>query len=92
MPLDNVNVKELAKITEGYVGADIEAICREAAMIALREDIKSKKIAAKHFEKAIQKVRPSVDKEIQETYQELAEHFKKATAEQIRKDKPSYFG
>ncbi|MBW3017141.1 CDC48 family AAA ATPase, partial [Candidatus Woesearchaeota archaeon] len=92
MPLENVDLKELAKKTDGYVGADIEAICRESAMIALREDMKTKKIGKIHFEKALEKVRPSVDKEIQETYQELADHFKKATAEQIRKDKPSYFG
>jgi transitional endoplasmic reticulum ATPase len=92
MPLENVKAAELAKKTEDYVGADIEAVCREAAMIALREDIKSKKISMTHFEKALKKVRPSVDKEIQETYKELADHFKKATAEQIKKEKPSYLG
>jgi len=93
MPIEkDVNIKELAQKTEGYVGADIEAVCREAAMLALREDIKAKKIGKKHFDKALEKVLPSVDKEIQETYQELADHFKKATAEQIRKDKPSYLG
>jgi transitional endoplasmic reticulum ATPase len=92
MPLDGVKASELAKLADGYVGADIEAVCREAAMIALREDIKAKTITMKHFEEAMKKVRPSVDKEIQETYQELADHFKKATAEQIKKDRPSYLG
>jgi transitional endoplasmic reticulum ATPase len=92
MPLKGVNAEDLAKQTEGYVGADIEAVCREAAMIALREDIKAKETTMKHFEEAMTKVRPSVDKEIQETYQELADHFKKATAEQIKKDRPSYLG
>ncbi|RLE42284.1 ATPase, partial [Candidatus Woesearchaeota archaeon] len=42
MPLKGVNLKELAKKTEGFVGADIEALCREAGMLALREDIKVK--------------------------------------------------
>jgi len=92
MPLEAVKAPELAKKTEGYVGADIEAVCREAAMIALREDIKAKKTTMKHFEKALKKVRASADKEIKEKYEELADYFKKATAEQIRKEKPSYLG
>jgi transitional endoplasmic reticulum ATPase len=38
MPLgDDVDLKELAARTERLVGADIEGICREAAMIAIRE-------------------------------------------------------
>lgn len=35
-----VNIAELAQITTGYVGADLSALCREAAMHALRENIK----------------------------------------------------
>ncbi len=60
MPLDNVDLNELAKKTHGYSGADIEAVCREAAMIALREDIKSKKVSREHFEKALKKISPSI--------------------------------
>jgi len=33
---DDVDIEELAQNTEGYVGADIEAICRESSMLALR--------------------------------------------------------
>lgn len=36
---EDVNLEELAKKTEGYTGADIEALCREAAMLAVRESI-----------------------------------------------------
>ncbi len=37
MPLDeNVNLMDFAQITYGFVGADIAALCREAAMSALR--------------------------------------------------------
>ncbi|MBW3022777.1 CDC48 family AAA ATPase, partial [Candidatus Woesearchaeota archaeon] len=60
MPLKNVNVKELAKKTEGYVGSDIEAICREAAILALRKDMKAKEVTMDNFEDALKKVRPSV--------------------------------
>ena len=37
MPLDkNISLKEFSQITHGFVGADISAVCREAAMAALR--------------------------------------------------------
>jgi len=37
MPLaDEVNMAHLAEITHGFVGADLEALCRESAMICLR--------------------------------------------------------
>ncbi len=61
MPLTTeVNFDELAKRTEGYSGADIEAMCREAAMIALRENLDSKQVNKKHFEKAFGAIRPSL--------------------------------
>lgn len=38
MPLaGNVDMEHLAEITHGFVGADLEALCREAAMICLRQ-------------------------------------------------------
>ena len=59
MPLaKDVKLSRLAKNTEGYVGADIEAVCREAAMLTLREDINSETVSMKFFEKAMEKVKP----------------------------------
>ena len=59
MPLaEDVDLKKLAKNTEGYVGADIEAVCREAAMLTLRNDLESKEIPYKYFKEAIDKVKP----------------------------------
>ena len=59
MPLaKDVNLKKLAKNTDGYVGADIEAVCREAAMLTLRNDLESKEIPYKYFKEAIEKVKP----------------------------------
>lgn len=44
MPLaKDVDLKKLAKNTDGYVGADIEAVCREAAMLTLRKTLMQKK-------------------------------------------------
>jgi len=60
MPLKNVDLDKLADRTEGYSGADIEGICREAAMIALREDINSAVVTGEHFEKALRNIKPSI--------------------------------
>ena len=59
MPLaSDVDLKKLAKNTEKYVGADIEAVCREAAMLALRDDLETKEISYKYFKDAIEKIKP----------------------------------
>ncbi|MEE9525139.1 MAG: CDC48 family AAA ATPase [Candidatus Woesearchaeota archaeon] len=91
MPLKNVNLDRLAERTQGYVGADIEAVCREAAMLALREDSNAKDIKMKHFDEALNEVQPSVTKEIKKAYDELKGHFKSARAKEM-KDRPSYLG
>jgi transitional endoplasmic reticulum ATPase len=92
MPIKGITSKELAAMTEGYAGADIEAVCREAAIIALREDLKAEEIHKKHFEEALQKVRPSVTEEIEKAYEELREHFSAAKAKEMQEQKPAYFG
>jgi transitional endoplasmic reticulum ATPase len=59
MPLaDDVDLKKLAKHTEGYVGADIESVCREAAMLALRDNLETTEISNKYFKEASEKVKP----------------------------------
>ena len=66
MPLaKDVNLKKLAKNTEGYVGADIEAVCREAAMLTLRNDLEASEIPNKYFKEAIEKVKPASSEEEQ---------------------------
>ena len=60
MPLaSDVDLKKLAKNTDGYVGADIEAVCREAAMLTLRNDMKAEEVPYKYFKEAIEKVKPT---------------------------------
>jgi transitional endoplasmic reticulum ATPase len=92
MPLKNVNLDKLAEMTEGYAGADIEAVCREAAIIALRKDIKAKDITMSNFEKALEKVRPSVTKDVEEAYEALKEQFSAARGKEMKEEKPSYYG
>jgi len=76
MPLaKNVSLKELAKKTVGYTGADLESLAREAAMLSLRESIDSKEVKTKHFDEALKKVKPSVTKSALEAYKRIEEVF-----------------
>jgi transitional endoplasmic reticulum ATPase len=69
MPLGkDVNLDELAKLTEDYSGADIEAICREAAMTTLREDIHSKIVSKEHFITALKQISASLPEEVRREY------------------------
>ncbi len=62
MPVDaKTDLEKLAKITQGYSGADIENICREAGMLAIREG--KNKVSQKHFENAINEIMSSVRKD-----------------------------
>ena len=77
MPLDkDVDLKELAKKTEGFSGADLEALCKEAGMNALREDINAKKVKKKHFEEALKKITPSITKELMSYYEKFSQRRK----------------
>ena len=70
-------IKELAKKTDGYTGADIEGVVREAAMLALRDDITSKEVSKKQFEKALTKVKPSVNNGSIEAYKMIEDNYLK---------------
>jgi transitional endoplasmic reticulum ATPase len=91
MPLaKDVDLRELAKKTEGYSGADIEAVCREAAMNALRENINAKEVKSKHFEEALKKVSPSISKDTMIYYQKFIERTRKPEKE--KEISPAYIG
>jgi transitional endoplasmic reticulum ATPase len=92
MPLKGISLDELAKKTEGYAGSDIESVCREAAIFALREKIDAKEITMKHFNKALEKVRPSITKEVQKAYEEIKNNLASARAKQMKEEKPAYMG
>lgn len=80
MPLsDDIDFEELAEITEGYVGSDISSLCREAAMIALRENFDTEIVEMRHFREAMKKVRPTVSGDLIDYYNRLQEKFKGGT-------------
>ncbi|MDN5373247.1 MAG: transitional endoplasmic reticulum ATPase [Methanothermobacter sp.] len=68
MPLaDDVDLEKLAAKSEGYVGADIEAVCREAAMLTLRDNMDAEEVSMKYFLEAMEKVKPKggVEEQVQ---------------------------
>ncbi len=77
----DVDLVDISKKTSGYTGADLENLVREAAMLALREDINAKEVKKKHFADALNKVKPSVSKSAIDVYQKIEENYlKKAKA------------
>ncbi|MFA5993178.1 MAG: CDC48 family AAA ATPase [Candidatus Pacearchaeota archaeon] len=92
MPLaKDVNLDEVAEKTDGFVGADIENLVREAAMLALREDINNKQVSKRHFDEVLRKVRASVTKQDIEVYNKIEENYLKS-AKAALPSKTGYLG
>ncbi|HOJ96079.1 MAG TPA: CDC48 family AAA ATPase [Methanospirillum sp.] len=79
----DITLADLAEKTEGFVGADIEALVREAKLAAMREFIhlmegrtpremeeavRNVRITTRHFDEAFQRVKPSLDPRAREQY------------------------
>ncbi len=77
MPLkEGVSLKNLALMTEGYSGADIENLCREAGLQAIREQKEDFELVEfKHFEYALTKVGSTLQKETIDKYETLAKQL-----------------
>ncbi len=93
MPLTkDVDLKELARKTEGFSGADIESLCREAGMESLREDKKSKEVKMKHFDKMLAGITPSVTRDVVNYYEKFSERKKKTDRGEEKDATPRYIG
>ncbi len=78
MPLDKtVNVQELARMALGYSGADVEALCREAALNALRKNSEAKEVTADDFTTAMENIKPSITPDIETWYQSFIKRVRK---------------
>jgi transitional endoplasmic reticulum ATPase len=78
MPLaKEIDLKSLAAKTNFFTGADIESLCREAAIRALRENIRAKIIKLKHFEEALDAHHPSASTEVCDWYEKFEDTLKK---------------
>ncbi|MFC7325643.1 CDC48 family AAA ATPase [Halorubrum rutilum] len=71
----DVSLREVAEITDGYVGSDLEGIAREAAIEALRDDDDAEEVEMKHFRRAMESVRPTVNDDILSYYEEIEQQF-----------------
>jgi transitional endoplasmic reticulum ATPase len=94
MPLAaDVKLDTLVDKTKNYVGSDIEAVCREAAMLVLRADLESKEVPMKSFLEAIKKVRSSIKDEDIKKYDAIEEEYlRTARGAAIRDKDLSYMG
>ncbi len=81
MPLSkDVDLDQLAHMAAGYSGADVEAICREAAMNALREDADADEVTLRDFKQAMEKVKPSITADMDTWYQNFSKRFRRERA------------
>lgn len=73
MPLGKIDFEALVAATEGYSGADIEAVCREAGYRAM--DTERKKVIESDFLDALKKIRPSVSEADMNAYRKYMEYM-----------------
>ena len=95
MPLKDVDLEKLAKLAVGYVGADIQAVCREAAILALRSDMSAKSVTESNFLDAMKKTKASVSKSLEKAYSEISDYMQNKRSKEmkeIREERPSYMG
>jgi transitional endoplasmic reticulum ATPase len=72
MPLSNdIKLQEIAIATHSYTGADLAALCREAAVHAMRNN--SSKISSHDFVMGLKQVKPSISKEVDQWYNTVRE-------------------
>lgn len=66
--METVELDFLVEATEGYSGAEINAVCHEAAMKALEEDIEAERVMQAHFEEALKLVTPRTSSSLLQMY------------------------
>ncbi|MFI5449732.1 MAG: CDC48 family AAA ATPase [Candidatus Bathyarchaeia archaeon] len=81
MPLPrDMTLDELARQAQGYSGADVEAICREAAMNALRIDVNATEVSRRDFYEAVERVGSSITPEDDAWYKKFSKRLRRERA------------
>ncbi|MGC9148237.1 MAG: CDC48 family AAA ATPase [Sulfolobales archaeon] len=70
---EDVDLTKLAEMTEGYSGADLEALVREAVLLALRERLEVRPVSMEYFLRALKIIKPSLHGEIDKKYESAIE-------------------
>jgi transitional endoplasmic reticulum ATPase len=79
MPLTkDVDLTQLAALSKNYSGADISALCREAAMYALRKDQNTKEVTNADFEEAKKRIGPTIMPEMEKWYKSFMQQARQA--------------
>jgi transitional endoplasmic reticulum ATPase len=77
MPLaKDVDIVQLASLTKYYSGADIESLCREAAMHTLRRDVAAGEVTMKDFQTALKEVGPSISPDMEKWYKSFIQQVR----------------
>jgi transitional endoplasmic reticulum ATPase len=77
MPISaEVDLNQLTTLTKYYSGADIESVCREAAMHALRHDPEAKIVTMKDFLDALKEMGPSISPDMEKWYKSFSQQFR----------------
>lgn len=93
MPLDKtVKFDQLMKKTEGFVGADIENLVREAGLNALRRNINTNTVTAQDFDEALARIKPSVSESTAKHYKKIEEYYLKKANAGLASAGPIYTG
>ena len=71
-------LREIAKKTIGYTGADLDSVVREAAMFALRKSPDAQQVVKENFEEALKKIKSSVTDSTIDTYKKIEENYLKS--------------
>ncbi|MDR1403964.1 MAG: CDC48 family AAA ATPase [Candidatus Methanoplasma sp.] len=77
MPLKGVDLEFIARATDGYVGADLAALCREAGLLAYRGDSSAQYVTDKNFRDAMDSIGPSVSESVFGKYEALSREMRK---------------
>jgi len=81
-------IGKMASITRGFVGSDIAGVCREAGILAMRED--SEFVSLRHFEEAGKKIHPTMNEQIRHFYSGIEQFFKGGLVQQKGLQLPEY--
>jgi len=87
MPLaKDIKINDLLPMTDGFSGADIETLCREAAMIALRENIRARKVSLEHFKEATAELSKTITDEVIKWYEDFGDKLKRRRIDSSSKE------
>lgn len=80
---DDVDLRRIAEDTELFTGAELEGLCREAGIVALRESIKAAVVCNRHFQKVRESLKPALTKTEVDSYASFMKNPSSAPRAQI---------